>query len=136
LGNDNKHFNRLIGLLNLIDVGTDNGPFTWSNRCSRAQHVSSRVDRFLISEAIILDGLSWNAMVIDILISDHWPILLTVNISGTPNINHFHFDKFWLTHLDFQENIKKWWEEVTIQTGTPMYRFQQRLKNLKQHLKS
>jgi hypothetical protein len=41
-----------------------------------------------------------------------------------------------LTHPDFQANIKQWWEEATIQTGTPMYRFQQRLKNLKQHLKS
>jgi exonuclease III len=49
LGNDNISFNDTIGLLNLIDVGTDNGMFTWSNRRSGAQHVSSRLDRFLIS---------------------------------------------------------------------------------------
>jgi exonuclease III len=32
LGNDSEHFNCIIGLLKLIDVETDNGPFTWSNR--------------------------------------------------------------------------------------------------------
>jgi hypothetical protein len=36
---------------------------------------------------------------------------------------------------DFQANIKLWWEEAAIPTRTPMYRFQQRLKNIK-HLKS
>jgi hypothetical protein len=41
-----------------------------------------------------------------------------------------------LKHTDFQTNVKTWWEEAAIQTGTPMYRFQQRLKNLKQHLNS
>jgi len=39
-------------------------------------------------------------------------------------------------HSDFQTNINTWWEEAAIQTGTPMYWFQQRLKNLKQHLKT
>jgi hypothetical protein len=84
----------------------------------------------------MMDGLAWNATVIDTPGSDHWPILLTLDITGTPGRKPFHFEKFWLKHPDFQTNIKTWWEEVAIQIGTPMYRFQQRLKNLKQHLKS
>jgi hypothetical protein len=83
LGNDSLLFNRTIGLLNLIDVETNNGPFTWSNKRSRAQHVSNRLDCFLISEAIMMDGLAWNATVIDVAGSDHWLILLTLNITGT-----------------------------------------------------
>jgi hypothetical protein len=59
-----------------------------------------------------------------------------MNISGTPGRKPFLFEKFWLTHPDFQENIGLWWKEATITTGTPMYKFQQKLKNLKQHLKS
>jgi hypothetical protein len=136
LGNDNEHFNQIIVLLNLIDVETNNGPFTWSNRHSWAQHVSNRLDHFLISEAIMLDGLAWNAMVIDTPGSYHWPIVLSINISGTPGRKPFHFEKFWLTNPKFQANIKLWWEEVAIPTGTPMYKFKQRLKKLKQHLKS
>jgi hypothetical protein len=84
----------------------------------------------------MMDGLAWNAMVIDTPGSDHWPILLTLNISGTPGRKPFRFEKFWLTHPDFQTNIQQWWEEAATQTGTPMYRFQQRLKNLKLQLKS
>jgi len=71
LVNDNMLFNHTIGLLDLIDVGTNNGPFTWSNRRSGAQHVFDRLDRFLISEAIMMDGLAWNSIVIDALGSDH-----------------------------------------------------------------
>jgi hypothetical protein len=136
LGNESMLFNGTISLLNLIDVGTYNGLFTWSNRHSGAQHVSNRLDRFLISESIMMDGLSWNSTVIDTPRSDHWPILVTLNITGTPRRKPFRFEKFWLKHSDFRTNIKTWWEEEAIQTGTPMYRFQQWLKNLKQHLKS
>jgi len=136
LGNDNLLFNYTIGLLNLIDFETDNGPFSWSNRRSGAQHVSSRLDRFLIYEAIMMDGLAWNATFIDGTGSNHWPIILTLNINDTPGRKPFRFKKFWLTHLDFQANIKAWWEAVAIQTKTPMYKFQQRLKNLKQQLKT
>jgi exonuclease III len=117
LGNDREHFNQIIGLLNLIDVETNNRPFTWSNRHSGAQHVSNRLDRFLISEAIMLDGLAWNATVIDTQGSDHWPILLSINISGTPGRKPFRFEKFWLTHPKFQANIKLWWEEALSQQG-------------------
>jgi hypothetical protein len=84
----------------------------------------------------MMDGLAWNSMIIDTLGLDHWPTLLTLNISGTLGRKPFLFEKFYLTHPDFQTNIKQWWEEVTIQTVTPMYRFQQRLKNLKLQLKS
>jgi exonuclease III len=101
LGNDNEKFHRTIGLLNLIDIETDNGPFTWSNRRLGTQHVSSKLDHFLISESIMLDGLARNTTVIDTPGSDHWPILLSINISGIPGIKPFRFEKLWLTHPNF-----------------------------------
>jgi hypothetical protein len=80
LGNDSVLFNHTIRLLKLIDVGTDNGLFTWSNRCSRAQHISNRLDCFLLSEAIMMDDLAWNAMVID--------TLGIVSLANTTNYQH------------------------------------------------
>jgi len=94
LGNDNKNFKCIIGILKLIDVETENEPFTWSNRCLGDKHVSRRLDCFLILEAIMMDCLAWNATVIDTLGLDHWPILLSINISGTPGKNPFCFEKF------------------------------------------
>jgi hypothetical protein len=84
----------------------------------------------------MLDGLSWHATMIDTLGSDHWPILLSININGTPGRKPFHFEKLCLTHADFQSNINLWWKAVVNTICTPMYKFQQKLRNLKQHLKS
>jgi hypothetical protein len=121
LGSDSEQFHRTISMLDLIDVEMNNIIFTWSNRRSREQYVSYRLDHFLISEPFILEGLTWQATVIDTPGSDNWSILLMINISGTPGKKPFHFEKFGLTHLDFQENISLWWKEVIITKGTPMY---------------
>jgi hypothetical protein len=83
----------------------------------------------------MLDGLAWNSTVINTPGLYHWLILLSIKISGTPGRKPFQFKKLCLTHLDFQAIINIWWEEVAIPIGTPMYRFQQRIKNLKKHLK-
>jgi hypothetical protein len=135
LDSDNIHFQGIIDTLGLIDMETINGPFTWSNRRSGAQQVSCHLDKFLIFEPFMMEGLTWHATVIDAPGSNHWPILLRMDISGTPGKKPFHFKKFWLTHPDFQENIEQWWQEVVVPRGTPMYKFQQKLKNLKQRLK-
>ena len=67
--------------------------------------------------------------------SDHWPIALQIAIETTPKFKPFRFEKFWLTHLDFQQLEKTWWNQAEADQGTKMYRFQQRLKNFKQMLK-
>jgi hypothetical protein len=65
LGKDSEHFNSFISLRNLIDVSTDNGLYTWTNRHSGDQQVSNRLDHFLLSEAVMMDGLAWNATIIN-----------------------------------------------------------------------
>jgi hypothetical protein len=52
-----------------------------------------------------------------------------------PKLKPFRFEKFWLTHPDFQELSQQWWENAEIHHGTRMYRFQQRLKNFKHQLR-
>ena len=64
------------------------------------QHVSNILDRFLISKAIMMDGLAWNATVIDTLGSDHWPILLTLNITRNPGRKPFYFEKLWFGNFE------------------------------------
>jgi hypothetical protein len=92
LGNDSENFHRIISSLNLIDIETNNGPFTWYNRHSEAQHVSCKLDHFLILEPLMLDGLSWHATVIDTPGYDHWSILISININGTPGRKPFLFE--------------------------------------------
>jgi hypothetical protein len=47
LEQDSGKFKSLIDQLNLVDIETRNGIFTWSNRRSGHQQVACRLDRFL-----------------------------------------------------------------------------------------
>jgi hypothetical protein len=66
--------------------------------------------------------------------SNHWPIYLNLDIKEGPKNRPFKFEAFWLEHPSFQANNTKWWKEASISNHSPMYRFQQRLKNLKLRL--
>jgi hypothetical protein len=83
------------------------------------------IERYLCMESLILPKVG----------SDHWPIALQLEIEATPKFKPFWFEKFWLTHPDFQQLAKTWWAQAEVDHGTKMYRFQQRLKNFKQLLK-
>jgi hypothetical protein len=56
-------------------------------------------------------------------------------VPATPRKKPFKFEQFWLDHPDFQAKIQDWWREAEVSHGSKMYRFQQKLKNLKQILK-
>jgi len=67
--------------------------------------------------------------------SDHWPISLTDAIQGTPRNKPFRFEKLWLTHLDFIQQIEQWWNEPVGIKGTKMYRLQGKLIYIKDKIK-
>ena len=56
LGNDALAFNSFIPDVNLVDVQPRTGNFTWNNRRRGDMIIASRLDRFLISERILLEG--------------------------------------------------------------------------------
>jgi hypothetical protein len=132
---ESGHFQALIDKICFIDLETQNGLFTWSNRCMGSQQVACHLDRFLVSESLLMDGLSLNANILDTVGSNHWPIQLSLDISGSPRRNPFIFEHFWLTHPSSKPWPLTWWREAAIPHGSKMYHFQQRLKNFKQCLK-
>jgi hypothetical protein len=134
LDQDNGKFRALIDQLKLIDIETRNGIFTWSNQRSAPQHVASRLDLFLISESLLMDDIVLESNILPKAGSDHWPVSLWLDTGATPKLKPFRFEKFWLTHLDFQELSTTWWRQAEID-HTCMYKFHQRLKNFKWHLK-
>jgi exonuclease III len=135
LDQDSGKFRALIDQLNLVDIETRNGIFTWSNRRSGHQHVACRLDRFLISEALLLEDPAIEANILPKIGSDHWPVSLCLDAGATPKLKPFRFEKFWLSHPDFHQLSNSWWKQEEIEHGTCMYKFQQRLKNFKSQLK-
>jgi hypothetical protein len=135
LEQDSGKFITLPEKLKLVDIENNNGTFTWSNSRSENQHVSCRLDRFLVTEALIERDLCMESLILPKVGSAHWPITLQLDIEATPKFKPFRFEKFWLTHPDFQQLSKTLWIQDEADHGTKMYRFQQRLKNFKQVLK-
>ena len=61
----------MIGSLNLIDVKTSNGIFTWNNRRCGGEAISERLDRFLVSCYWMNNRWVTNSEILDWRGSDH-----------------------------------------------------------------
>eukprot|EP00253_Pinus_taeda_P001936 PITA_01936 len=111
LNKDSEAFTSFIDNVKLVDILPKSGNFTWNNRRGGEILIASRLDRFLISENIILDGITVESDILPTGGSDHWPISLTVAVQGTLRNKPFRFEKFWLDHPNFLELVEKWWSK-------------------------
>jgi exonuclease III len=91
LEQDSGKFKTLIDQLKLVDIESSNDTFTWSNRRSGAQHIACRLDCFLISEELMDSGSQLESLIIPRAGSDHWSLILNVNIHDTTKFKPFRF---------------------------------------------
>lgn len=119
----------------LMDIPTNNGIFTWTNKRTGTHQIASRLDRFLISDNATKVGGEFTASIIPCSGSDHWPIELQWNRPGNNLRRPFHFEEFWFAHPDFENLVRSTWTNFKVTEGSKMARFQQKLRNLKQAIK-
>jgi hypothetical protein len=50
--------------MELVDIRTNNGQFTWNNKRLSHHQVATSLDRFLVSESIILQGLTLDCSIL------------------------------------------------------------------------
>lgn len=84
LGRNSITFQNFILNMKPVDTETSNGIFTWNNKRGGATKVASILDRFIISEDLILTGHNLVSMILPFGGSDHWHIQLEVSFIGTP----------------------------------------------------
>lgn len=97
--------------------------------------MASKLDRFIISEDLMLIDKEMRARFLPFRGSDHWPVQLEMQGIGTPRNRPFRFENIWLSHPYFINNIATWWfEDLNIQ-GSRTFLLQKRLKNIKLKLK-
>eukprot|EP00253_Pinus_taeda_P010151 PITA_10151 len=107
------------------------GIFTWNNKRGGETHIASKLDRFIISEDLMLTDQEVIVRVLPFGGSDHWLVQLEIKGIGIPRNKPFRFENIWLNHPDFISNIEKWWlEDLQIQ-GTSMFLLHKRLKHIK-----
>jgi exonuclease III len=101
-GGIHKHsgvFNSIINTYELIDLGMTGGKFTWSNKQNNP--TLERLDRYLVSK-------SWEDIFPMALVSkkprklsDHNPLILSMNTIQHKKELSFKFEMAWLKHQDF-----------------------------------
>ena len=135
LDKDSEAFNTFIVESKLIDISTVNGLHTWNNKQGRNSQIASSLDRFLMSESILLQNIDMEANILPIRGSDHWPVQIHFTNLDKPHNRQFRFEAFWTEHPSFMQNIQRWWTQATIRSDNIMYIFQQKLKTIKINLK-
>jgi len=119
----------------LIDIPSSNDVFTWNNKREGPYQISSRLDRFLLSNNAIHLGGEFTASILPLSGSDHWLITLQWNRPGHNIRRPFRFEAFWLSHLDFNNLVNSEWRNFSPPNGSKMSQFQQKLQHLKGKIK-
>lgn len=112
LSRDSTAFQTFSDNINLGDINWNTGLFTWNNRRGGEALVASKLDRFFISQNLMIDGKEVTTLVLPFGGSYHWPIQLEIKGIGTPRNKPFRFENILLSHPEFTKNIEKWWPET------------------------
>jgi len=128
-------FKDFIQSTSLIDMPFCNGTFTWSNRRAGKHQIASKLDRFLISDNATNLGGDLSAAILAHTGSNHWPIALQWQRPGDATKRPFRFEGFWLSHPAFKDFVSTTWASFVPPEGSKMFKFQQKLRFLKGHLK-
>ncbi|GAU22700.1 hypothetical protein TSUD_138230 [Trifolium subterraneum] len=118
---------------NLIHLPTHGAEFTWNNGRGGFRHTEKRLDRAICNHA-------WmdlcNVSSVSTLIrhkSDHFPLLLEVQLSSLSLASSFKFMKMWSSDPNCKNIVLDCWN--TDVTGCPMFVLSKKLKILKDKLK-
>lgn len=104
-----KKFNDFINYIDLIDVPMGGPRFTWSEKW---ESKFSKLDRFLVSEGIMLSFFYITGMVLDKYIPDHRPILLLehcLDYDPTP----FRIFHSWFMIDGFDDIVRDSWSTAS-----------------------
>ena len=64
LDRDVEEFSMFIDTTKMVNIRTNNRHFTWNNKQINQHQVATRLDRFLVSESIILQGLTLDFIIL------------------------------------------------------------------------
>ena len=123
----------LILQWDLIDFKPVKGKYTWTNNRIGENHISARLDRFLISSSLMMDNRIVFSKILPKLTSDHKPILLCLKEEEDLGPLPFRFSPLWAGKEGFFETVQTAWRiEVS---GSPSFVWEQKMKNTKKALK-
>ncbi|XP_059077888.1 uncharacterized protein LOC131876487 [Cryptomeria japonica] len=131
-----EDFRDFIANCKLVDIHPKNGRFTWTNRRLNFANISKRLDWFLVGEWWINGDYSLETEIVPQIGSDHLPLSLSIAQEvRSQKKNYFKFQSMWWRDETFLKNLKIWWLEGNIHSGSPSFKFIKRLQHLKNQIK-
>ncbi|GKA27508.1 RNA-directed DNA polymerase, eukaryota [Tanacetum coccineum] len=124
-------FNNFINLPGLIDLPLEGYSFTWSHKSASKM---SKLDRFLISEGLLVSFPYISALCLDKHLSDHRPILLrelNVDYGPTP----FCFFQSWFSRKGFDKMVEDSWKNYDNMGSNSILNLMNKLRSLKSAIK-
>ncbi|KAK2445365.1 hypothetical protein QL285_016305 [Trifolium repens] len=118
---------------NLIHLHTRGAEFTWNNGRSGNRHTEKRLDRAICNQAWLDSCCSSSVIALTRIRSDHFPLLLDLQVTATSFASQFKFQRMWSLHDDCANIVSECWNSVVV--GCPMFILTQKLKMLKTKLK-
>ena len=89
----------------LMDIKPASGKYTWNNKRLGPGHISARLDRFMVQDSFLLQGLNISSKILPFGVSDHKPILLEMAINKNWGPIPFKFNPLWEKHSDFLQIV-------------------------------
>ncbi|GJV85190.1 RNA-directed DNA polymerase, eukaryota, partial [Tanacetum coccineum] len=125
-------FNSFIFSSGLVEVPSGGYSFTWAHKSATK---ISKLDHFLIYEALMRNCPNISFITLDRFLSDHRPILLReicLDYGPTP----FWFFHLWFGFIGFDSFVFESWKAIQIQNQNAMLNFSKKLKILKGRIRS
>ncbi|GJR59356.1 RNA-directed DNA polymerase, eukaryota [Tanacetum coccineum] len=119
-------------MVGLVDLPLDGYTYTWSHKSASKM---SKLDRFLISEGLLLVFPFLSAICLDRYLSDHRPILLReldVDYGPTP----FRFFHFWSSKSGFDKLVEETWKNANIVESNDIILLKKKFQMLKGAIKN
>uniref|UniRef100_A0A5B6YUZ1 Reverse transcriptase domain-containing protein n=1 Tax=Davidia involucrata TaxID=16924 RepID=A0A5B6YUZ1_DAVIN len=122
----------------LYNVGVDdlNGKgrwLTWDNQRDGNDNIQSKLDRVLVNNEWMQKFPNSECFYDSPGVSDHCPILCTIDTKWKLKRGPFRFYTYWMQHREFAQILHNSWTEPV--SGNPMLRVSLKLKRLKVELK-
>ncbi|GJS34375.1 RNA-directed DNA polymerase, eukaryota [Tanacetum coccineum] len=124
-------FNNFISLAGLIDLPLEGYTYTWAHKSA---YKMSKLDRFLISDGLLLSFPHLSAICLDRHLSDHRPILLKENsfdFGPTP----FRIFHSWFSMEGFDSFVETTWKSMNVLDSNGLVRMKKKLQLLKTSIK-
>ncbi|GJR44939.1 RNA-directed DNA polymerase, eukaryota [Tanacetum coccineum] len=126
-----EDFNSFITSAGLVEVHLGGNAFTW---CHKTASKMSKLDRFLISENLLIKSPHFSAITLERYLSDHCPILLR-ELSFDYGPIPFRFFQHWLELDGFYKYVTEQWNIAPVIESNGLSNLMGKLKFIKTRIR-